>query len=284
MRHLRTGAPFLMAAQRDPHDSPAIQAFGIALQKMREAAGLTRTELAETLGYSPQFVGQIETARNVPSKTFAEDLDTYFKLGGLFLEFWKLIKGTRRLGTLPPGSAAYLELERSANTMRVFETRLIPALFQTDDYARALLGKVMNPDEIDETIRTQAERKALFDRKNPPHVFLVIDEVALRRKIGSPDTVREQLAHLLRLSERPEISIQVLPQDTDYYVAFSGSFTVLEFNGESDVVYLESAGHGTLIDRPPTVATCAMRFDLLRGHAYSITESRSIIQKALEAL
>jgi DNA-binding XRE family transcriptional regulator len=272
-----------MAAQRDPHDSPAIQAFGIALQKMREAGGLTKTGLAETIGYSPQFIGQIETARNVPSKTFAEDLDTYFKLDGLFLEFWKLIKGTRRRGAQPPGSSAYVELERTANTIRTFETRVIPALFQTDDYARALLTSIMSPDDIDEALRAQTERKTLFDRRNPPHIFLVIDEVALRRKIGSPDIAREQLAHLLRLSERPEISIQVLSQDTDYYVAFSGSFTVLEFKGDSDVVYLESAGQGTLIDRPPTVATCAMRFDLLRGHAYSITESRAILEETMEA-
>lgn len=273
-----------MSAQRDPHDSPAIQAFGIALQKMREAGGLTRIQLAETVGYSPQFIGQIETARNVPSKTFAEDLDTYFKLGGLFFEFWKLIKGTRRLGTLPPGPAAYLELERDANTIRAFETRVIPTLFQTDDYARALLSSAMNPEEIDEELRVQTERKALFDRRNPPHVFLVIDEVALRRKIGSPDIVREQFTHLLRLSERPEISVQVLSQDTEYYVAFSGSFTVLGFDADSDVVYLESAGQGTLIDKPPAVANCAMRFDLLRGHAYSVTESRSILAKAIEAL
>jgi hypothetical protein len=113
-----------------------------------------------------------------------------------------------------------VELERTANTIRTFETRVIPALFQTDDYARALLTSIMSPDDIDEALRAQTERKTLFDRRNPPHIFLVIDEVALRRKIGSPDIAREQLAHLLRLSERPEISIQVLSQDTDYYVAF----------------------------------------------------------------
>jgi hypothetical protein len=113
-------------------------------------------------------------------------------------------------------------------------------------------------------------------------VFLVIDERALRRPTGPPEVVREQFAHLLEFSERPEVSFQVLSQDTRYRGAFSGSFTILGFDGEPDVVYIESAGQGSLFDKPPAVASCAMRFDLLRGHAYSITESRSIMERALE--
>jgi hypothetical protein len=215
--------------------------------------------------------------------TFAQDLDTYFELDGLFLELWHLIKGTRRVGMAPVGFSKYVELERSANTLRIFETHMIPDLFQTDGYARAAMRSLMSGEAADEAIKNAAERKAIFDRENPPHVFLVVDERALRREIGSPDVVREQFAHLLEFTERPEVSFQVLSQDTRYRGAFSGSFTILGFDGEPDVVYIESAGQGSLFDEPPAVASCAMRFDLLRGHAYSITESRSIMERALEA-
>ncbi|HZE34639.1 MAG TPA: helix-turn-helix transcriptional regulator [Actinoallomurus sp.] len=248
-----------MPAQRDPHDAPAIRAFGITLKKMRDAAELAQKEFGETLGYSPQFIGQIESARNIPSKTFAQDLDTYFKLDGLFLELWNLIKDARRLGMSPAGFSKYVELERSATTMRVFESRFIPALFEAGDDARVL------------------------DRPNLPHVFLVIDEEALRRKEGPAEVTGDRFAHLLRLTERPEICVQVLAHDTDYPAAHAGSFTVLGFDGDSDVVYIESAGLGSLIDTPSAVASCAMRFDLLRGHAYSVTESRSILERSLAA-
>lgn len=261
-----------MSAQREPYDAPAIRAFGITLGKMRNTAGLAKTQLAETLGYSPQLLGQIESARNIPSMAFAQDLDTFFKFDGLFLELWKLIRATRRLG-LAAGFAKYAELERSAITVRMFETRLIPDLLQTEEYARAIAAP-----------RTRTEREAVLDRENPPHVFLVIDEEALRRKVGSPEIARAQLAHLLELARRPEISLQVLARDTDCAAAYTGSFTVLGFEDDGEVVYIESAGQGSLIDRPSAVASCAMRFDLLRGHAYSITESRSILEKALKTL
>jgi transcriptional regulator with XRE-family HTH domain len=248
-----------MSAQRDPHDAPAIRAFGITLKKMRNAAELAQQEFGATLGYSPQFIGQVESARNIPSKTFAQDLDTYFELDGLFLELWKLIKDARRLGRSPTGLSKYLELERSATTIRVFESRFIPDLFRTGD------------------------RASVLDRPNPPHVFLVIDEEALRRKEGPPEVADDRFAHLLRLIERPEICLQVLTHDTDYPAAYSGSFTVLGFDDDSDVVYIESAGLGSLMDTPSAVTSCAMRFDLLRGHAYSVTQSRSILERALAA-
>jgi transcriptional regulator with XRE-family HTH domain len=273
-----------MSAQRDPHEAPAIQAFGVTLQKMREGAGLTKLHLAETLGYSPQFLGQIEAAKNISSVTFAQDLDTFFKLDGLFLELWNLIKGTRRVGMAPVGFEKYVELERAANTLRVFETHLIPDLFQTEGYARAALRSLMSCAAADEAVKDAAERKTVFDRENPPHVFLVIDERALRREIGSPDVLREQFAHLLEFTERPEVSLQVLSQDTRYAGAFCGSFTILGFDGEPDVVYIASAGQGSLFDKPLAVAGCAMRFDLLRGHAYSVTESRSLVERALETV
>jgi transcriptional regulator with XRE-family HTH domain len=272
-----------MPAQRDPYDCPAIRAFGITFRKMREAAGLTKIQISEGMGYTPQFLGQIETARNLPSVTFAQDLDTYFKLDGLFLELRNLIKASQRLGMAPLGFSRYVELERSATTLRIFEAHLIPDLFQTDGYARAVLGSLMSREAVDEAIKKGTERRAIFDRRNPPHVFLVIDERALRREIGSPDAVREQFAHLLEFTTRPEVSFQVLSQDTRYGGAFSGSFTVLGFDGDTDIVYIESAGQGSLIDGPSAVASCGMRFDLLRGHAYSITESRSIVEKAMAA-
>jgi transcriptional regulator with XRE-family HTH domain len=273
-----------MPAQRDPYDAPAVRAFSIALERWRDAGGLSKTQLAESLGYTSQFIGQIEAAKNIPSKAFAQDLDTYFKTDDFFLKFWKLVNETRHLAVLPPGFSKYVELENRATTIRIFEALLITGLFQTDGYARAMMGSLMSPEAIDDAINARMERKAIFERQNPPHAFFIIDEWALRRVIGSPDVVREQLAYLLELTKRPEIIVQVLPHDTEHYVALSGSFTLLGFDDESDVAYIEAAGQGNLIDRPPAVTNCAIRYDLLRGHACSVEESRRIIRKVMETL
>ncbi|GLY91511.1 helix-turn-helix domain-containing protein [Actinoallomurus iriomotensis] len=273
-----------MPAQTEAYEAPAIRAYGIILRSWRERANLTKLELAETLGYTPQLIGQLEAAKNIPSEKFSEDLDTFFKTGGLFVELWKLIKDTRHLIALPPGFSKYLELERTAARIYKFEALLVSGLFQTEDYARAIMSSPLTPDVIDGILQARMERKEAFNRPAPPRISFIIEESALRRVIGSPEILRQQLAYLLELSERANINIQVLPQDTEHYVAFSGSFTILGFDDEPDLAYIEAAGQGNLIAGAASVANCAMRYDLLRSHAYSVAESRRIIRKLMENL
>ena len=91
-----------MVAQKEPHESPAVRAFAAELEAWR--GKMTKAELAESLGYTPQFVGQVEAGRNLPSKAFAEDLDTFFNTNGLFVRLWTLIDETRYLAVLPEAS------------------------------------------------------------------------------------------------------------------------------------------------------------------------------------
>lgn len=146
------------------------------------------------------------------------------------------------------------------------------------------MSSLMTPDVIDEVLQTRMERKRIFDRQNPPRTFFIVDEWVLRRVIGSPEIVREQLACLLEFMERPNVNIQVLPEDTEHYVAYSGSFTILRFDNEPDITYVEAVGQGNVIAGSSSVANCAIRYDLLRGHAYSAAESRRVIRKAMESI
>jgi DNA-binding XRE family transcriptional regulator len=90
-----------MVAQREPYEFPAIRAFATELAAWRGT--MSKVELAETLGYTPQLIGQLEAGKNIPSKKFAEDTDTLFKTNGLFVRLWKLVTDTRHLSLLPPG-------------------------------------------------------------------------------------------------------------------------------------------------------------------------------------
>jgi hypothetical protein len=273
-----------MVAQNEPYEAPAIRAYAISMTSWRERGELSKVHLAEALGYTPQLIGQIEAARNIPSKKFSEDLDTFFPTGGLFVALWKLINDTRHLIALPPGFQKYVELEGSASKISKFESLLITGLFQTEAYAHTIMSSLMTPDVIDEALQARLARKEILDRPAPPRIFFVVEEWALRRIIGSPEITREQLAYLLELSTRPNIHIQVLPHDTEHYVAFSGSFTILGLDDEPDVAYIEAAGQGNLITGSASVANCAMRYDLLRSHAYSVAESRRVIQTTMESL
>jgi len=273
-----------MVAQLAPYEAPAVHAYAITLCVWRERANLSKVDLAESLGYTPQLIGQIEAAKNLPSRKFSEDLDTFFQSGDLFVRLWILINGTRYLIALPPGISQFVELEGDASRIYAFDALLIPGLLQTEAYARAVIRSLSTSDDIEEAVKTHMARKEIFNRPTPPRAFFIIDEWVLYRTIGSPDIAKEQLAHLLELTEQPGTHIQVLSYDSEHHAALSGSFTILGFDSNPDVVYIEAAGQGNLIAGARSVAECVSRYDLLRGHAYSVTESRRAIRTAMESL
>lgn len=235
-----------MGSRSEPYEAPAIQAFASELSAWRSETGLTKTALAETLGYTPQWISQIEAAKSIPSKEFAENLDTFFKTNGVFTRQWKRIIDTRHQAILPPGFAEYQEREVEANQIRGFDLMLIRGLLQTEKYIRAVVGHSQDPDTTERLVAERLKRQEILTRENAPHVWFTLDEAALRRAIVGPDVMREQLAHILTLDERPNISIDVVPQTAKYYPGLTGSFTILSFSGAPDVAYTESAGQGAM--------------------------------------
>lgn len=272
-----------MAAQRDPHEAPAIRAFGIALETRRSTAGLGKNELAEKLGCTSQYVGQIEVAKNMPSKAFAQDLDTFFEAGEQFYKLWKLVNDTRHLITLPPGFEKYVALEKQASKIQKFEPLLITGLFQTEAYSRTVMGYSLSRDAADSAIAARMKRKELLFQANPPHVFLILDEGVIRRIVGSREIMREQLAHLLEISDGDSrVKVQIVPKDVGYYAGLIGGFTILGFDDKPDVAYTESCGEGKLVEEHDRVSPKVVTWDLIQGHTLDVVRSRTVIKEAME--
>jgi transcriptional regulator with XRE-family HTH domain len=269
---------------RDLTRDPLVRAFAAVLRLHRESAGLSRSALARALGCTPQWIETLETARKPPSRATAEDLDTFFKTPGIFFAMWVEIKKAGRRLAPPPGFEKYAELEQVADMIRKFEALLISGLFQTEAYARALLSSIQPPELLDQSVAERMERQKVLTRDNPPRVWLTLDEWVLRRSIGSKEVMREQLNALLEASHHPNNVIQILPHNTEHYIAFSGSFTVLGFRDAPDVAYIEAVGQGNLITSPDAVTDCVVRYDLLRGHALPVDESRKLIKNVVESL
>ncbi|GAA2149461.1 helix-turn-helix domain-containing protein [Actinomadura napierensis] len=271
-----------MGSRNEPYEAPAIQAFASELTAWREMTGLSKTELAETLGYTPQWIGQVEAAKSIPSKEFAQNLDTHFTTNGVFERQQKRIIETRHKSILPPGFTEYQEREAEANQIRGFDLMLIRGLLQTESYMRAIVGHDQDPDTAERLISERLKRQEILTRENPPHVWFTMDEAALRRSIAGPDVMREQLAHLLAMGERHNVSIDIVPMDQRYYEGLTGSFTILDFTNAPEVAYTESAGQGVLIQDPRRVATFAVMYNSLRGDALRVEESRALITSVME--
>ncbi|WP_301174161.1 helix-turn-helix domain-containing protein [Actinomadura geliboluensis] len=255
--------------------------FGTELRRKREEAGLTGKQLADALGCTPQWISTMESGRKV-SEQSAQDLDTFFKTDGSFHRMWKLVNDVELQTYLPPGFAEYAAREKDASSIRVFSALLLSGLFQTPDYARAIIG-ADRTSGIEEMVEKRMERQAVLLRDPPPFTWFTIDETVLGRVIGSREITKGQLNFLLELGERPNIMVNVVPLNAGYHAGLGGSFQILDFNG-SHIAYSESAGVGTLISQPDMVAGFAVRWDLLRGHALPVEESRAVIRTAMESL
>jgi transcriptional regulator with XRE-family HTH domain len=256
--------------------------FGKELRRMRDEARITGKELADSLGCTPQWISTMESGRKV-SEQSSHDLDTYFKTGGHYHRLWKLANEIEVQTILPPGFPEYLEYEKQATSYRIFCALLVNGLFQTEDYTRSILTTTDGINASELTAK-RMERQAVLTRESAPHTWIVLDETVLRRTVGSPEIMREQLKSLLVASERINTMIQVVPKGSGYHAGLEGSFTILSFNDMPDLAYTESAGEGLLIQKPARVRDKVVRWDLLRGYALPVEESRALIRTAMESL
>jgi transcriptional regulator with XRE-family HTH domain len=216
-----------LVRELDPGAGP-LNFFGAELRRARMAAGLSQEQLGLRVGYSGAQVGKVETGERVPSLDFARRCDTALpEMGGLFARIFDLAR--RWDGGYPSWFAEWVEAERQATSVCWWEPLLIPGLVQTADYARALFEawrSAASEDELEQLVSARMERQAIFERPRPPSLWVIVDEAVLHRRIGSEKVMREQLAHLAEIAQRPKITIQVVPGEVGAHVGLLGAFAI----------------------------------------------------------
>ena len=126
---------------------------------------------------------------------------------------------------------------------------LVPGLLQIEEYTRALLDAYGTPaDRVDKLVESRKERQELYEQTDPPESFYILDEAVLRRTVGGPKVMGRQIEHLVEMSRRPDVSIQVLPFTVGAHPAMKGPFVHLEFPDENDpdVIFVENTLGDTL--------------------------------------
>lgn len=270
---------------RDPGvpSSPA-EYFGVELRTKRELSNLSRPQFAERLGYSPQRIGQIESGGSPPSEDFAKDCDVFFKTDGSFHRIWKWIQDFGRLAVLPPGFPDFIEREREATGMYIFETMVVTGLFQTPEYAYEVLKEGRAPNHVEQLVATRMERQAILQREDPPYVVAIFDEGVLRRPIGNSEVMKAQIQHLIGLAQMHNVTLQVVPLSRGAYAGLPGNFTVMRFASDPYIVHIGGYEGAQLIDHVDPVRKYGIQFDLIRGAAMSADESLDLLRAILESL
>ncbi|MET9060176.1 helix-turn-helix domain-containing protein [Streptomyces antibioticus] len=260
----------------DPGASP-LDYYGFELRRLREAANLTQRQLGEILNYTGSLVGQIETARKVPTVEFSERADAALGTGGLLSRLIGLVLRSQ----LPAWFREVAELEARATQINTFHTHLVHGLLQTPGYAAAVLG-ALDRTRLDDRTAARMARQRIFEKSEPPQFWAVISEAALFQETGGSEVMRQQLAHLLAFEGHRHINIQVLPFAAGAHAGSQGSFDAFHFASDPAIVYTEgySSGHPTA--NPDTVRDCALRYDHLQAAALSIKDSAGLIRRVME--
>ncbi|MFE2245830.1 helix-turn-helix domain-containing protein [Streptomyces lavendulae] len=260
----------------DPSASP-LDYYGFELRRLREAANLKQSDLGGIVFCTGSLIGQIETARKVPTRDFSERVDAALGTGGLFSRLVGLVLRSQ----LPAWFQAYAEMEAKAAYISTFQAQLVDGLLQTEAYARAVLGARIEED-LDAKVAARMERQRILDRENPPLMWVVLSEAVLHQEIGGWQVMRNQLAHLLALRSREWVQVQVLPFEAGAHAGLPGTFTLLRFEGDPDLVYTEDFVQGHMTANPQTLRDGSLRYDHLQAAALSVEDSASRIARVME--
>lgn len=274
--------------------------LGVHLRRLRESAGVSRTDAGWAIRGSESKISRLELGRVGFKVRDVDDLLTLYKLDDPE-ERERLLTLARDANNpgwwqryddlTPQWFHSYLGLEMAADLIRTFELQFVPGLLQTSDYARAVaqLGRQdqsLSRAERERLVSLRMSRQEVLTRQRPARLWAVIDEAVLRRPIGSRAILKAQLEHLIEAARRHNVTLQIIPFDKGGYTATGGAFTLLRFNDADlpDIVYIEHLTSAVYLDKREELDTYVVTMDALSITAAQPRETESILRRAIADL
>ncbi|OEU95773.1 helix-turn-helix domain-containing protein [Streptomyces oceani] len=256
---------------------------GNQLKLWRTGAGVTREQLGEAARYSPDTVKSMEQGARMPTPQLLDAADDLLCAGG------KLRAATQylRREKFPARSQDFMAYEAAAVSLWSYEVSLVPGLLQTRAYAERLIGGHSPPLDdmtVEERVNARLERQSILGQRPPTAFSFVIYEAVLRCPLGGTAVYKGQLAHLLEMSARRNVSIQVLPFERAVPAALSGPMVLLESRDFERPAFVEGQSMSQLISDPEKVNTLTQRHGMIRMQALSAEESERFIKRMVDEL
>ncbi|MFD4875788.1 helix-turn-helix domain-containing protein [Streptomyces sp. NPDC058420] len=265
--------------------------LGADLRRLRESKGLTLEEAGARVGISKATLSRYETKEGTVKWPAVDALcREYGASDAERLALVELAKGAKIQGwwrsladPIPESMNLMLTLEDEVVREDHYACMYIPGLLQTRAYAEAVhrASEVQCPErEVQHMVDIRMKRQELLDRDDPPRIWCVIDEAALRRQVGGRAVMREQLGHLLALAERPHVTLQVLPFAKGAHAAAVGSFAILRGpTPDLDVAYVDLLSGGLFMEKPQELARYRLAFEYLSAQALDLESSTDIVHR-----
>jgi transcriptional regulator with XRE-family HTH domain len=278
---------------------PTVQrlVLGSQLHQLRESRGITAEQAAEAIRGSHSKISRMEHGRVGFKERDVADLLTLYGVIDAE-ERAALLNLARQANTpgwwhaysdiLPNWLEPYVGLEAAASIIRTYQIQLVPGLLQTEGYARALIeqGSAATEEQVGRRIELRVSRQAILAASNPPQVWAVVDEGALRRPVGGRNVVRAQLQHLIEITDHPAVTLQILPFTIGPHSAMGGPFTILRFAEPDlhDVVYIEQLTSALYLEKPAEVDSYLEVMEQLCLQAEPVANTAKMLNQILSEI
>ncbi|NIY67131.1 helix-turn-helix domain-containing protein [Streptomyces malaysiensis] len=270
--------------------------LGVMMRKFRARKGMTLEEAGQLVGVSKATVSRYETQEGPVKWPIVDALCREY--GASEAERKAVIglaKDARRQGwwtsfadSLPESMNLLFTLEDEAVREDHFACLYVPGLLQTRGYTEAVQHASemrLSAEEIERLVDLRMKRQEILNRPQPPHLWAILDESVIRRVVGSREVMREQLDHLLRANESPDITLQVLPFAKGAHSAAMGSFVNLGGAEPSlDVVYVDIHVGSLFMEKDEELERYRLAFDYLRAQALDMASSSALIERVREEI
>ncbi|MGH3155485.1 MAG: helix-turn-helix domain-containing protein [Streptosporangiaceae bacterium] len=276
------------------HDQRA-RNTGRNLRQLRKDSGKTREQVAEFVGCSPVTITRIESAQSAPRLADTARMLECYGITGERREILMTLCGEARKrgwwhqysGTIPAWFEVYVGIEAEVSEIRSYQPEAIDGRLQTEGYIRAIMQAdvdVPSEEELDRRVSVRMTRQEqFFTGDDAPRMWVVLNEAALRRQVGGPATMKNQLRHLIEVSRSHKVVMQVLTYAGGAHPAMDGAFEILRFPDTADpaIVYVQYRRGSIYLEDLSDVGAYAELFDHLRARALGPDESRDLIQHLL---
>ncbi|MFD7781474.1 helix-turn-helix domain-containing protein [Streptomyces sp. NPDC059753] len=282
-----------MAANSNP--TVGRRRLGAELRRLRQASGLKSTEAAQRLMVSQPKISHLENGRRAISPRDVRDLCAIYGVTDRqVIDLLMQMAGEsgqqgwwHAYGDIP--QSVYVALETDAASLRTYESMATPGLLRTPAYAHAVIGETIPLPTVEEAgTRLKVllrQQHRIYDPARPLRLWVVLDESVLRRVVGSPDVMREQLEHLNALGAEPHVTVQVLPYTAGAHPGLTGQFSILRSadSTAAGAVYLERFTSDLYLEKPSDVRLYSGMHDRLRDQALDPDNSRDFITDAIKS-
>jgi len=271
--------PDSVDAGSDELPAESIEAYFVAqLRNLRQARKLSQAGLGKLMNYWDGQIGMVEGGHRRATLDFAKRCDRFFDTVKVFTDLIPMMGRD----SMSSWYRAYKALEAQASAIQICEIQVVPGLFQTPDYARAvfLTNWPLPPEHVmKDWLDARLERQAILDQDKPPVITGIIDESVLRRPVGGPGIMANQLDRLIELAKRPNVRVHVLTFKQSARCHLDGPFTLLELPSGRCVAYVSALNGGMrLVDRR-IVDGYGKRLRSILGEALSWLDSIAFLER-----